>query len=108
MIQLIGSRKDKWINQTGSNILTLPRGQFKGIAIQQIETIFGVPIVFWLQAAYDYRIKINIPAWVLNNYIFSCTTLPDKYLLLEKDQIRFPKEKRTMKITALHRYGAAM
>jgi len=104
MIQLIGGRKEKWIDQTGSNILSVSRNQFAGIAIQQLEKIFGVPVVFWIHKDYDYRIKINIPAWVLNNFIRSCGNLPYKYLLMEKGVIHFPGEHKKMKIVTLRGY----
>jgi hypothetical protein len=104
MIQLIGGRKEKWINQTGSNILKISRNQFAGIAIQQLEKIFGVPVVFWIHKDYDYQIKINIPTRVLNDFIIMCGNLPDKYLLMEKGFIHFPGGHKNMKIETLRRY----
>ena len=98
MIQLIDGRKEKWIDQTGSNMLKITRNQFAGIAIQQLEKIFGVPVVFWINKEYDYRIKINIPARVLNDFIISCGNLHDKYLLMEKGSILFPGGHTKMKI----------
>jgi hypothetical protein len=103
-INLIDGRRDKWINQTGSNVLKIPRGKYEGLDILQLQKIFGVPVVFWIHEEYDYEIKINIPAAVLNFSIIEMAVFEARYLLLKGKKLHIPKLYDLADITEMTRY----
>lgn len=96
LMRLISGKKDKLVDQTANNTLKIPRGQYRGVELLQLQKIFGVPIVFWLEKNYDYRVRINVPTEVLNNFILTCSNFREKFLLLQKNTISFRNQKLTL------------
>lgn len=95
LVRFFGPKRSHW-PMAEQNSFSIPRYLSTGIEIMPLSKTFNIPIVFWLDPKYDYRIMVNIPfhAFVLAqsckkvNGIAGNLGLP--YLLMKDNKIMFP------------------
>lgn len=100
LIKLLGRLKPRWAWFNES--LQIPRGKYRAIEICQLSQLFGVPAVFWLDKAFDYTLRLNVPSDIFRLYIRGAGNLPNKYLLMQNGKVYFPDDDYEMKIEELN------
>ncbi len=87
-------RKDLMLK---NSLLSFKNGSIKVLEFPLLERIFGVPITFWVKKGYSYELRINVP-FPLDLCIHSASNFSEQYLLIDGNDVVFPKNNFRMKL----------